>query len=800
MARSHHQLAERIGRDVEDPLRSFQSRSDVGNMNTISANLSSMAKSLEESQREAEKLEKKGGKASTQKVDSVTSRLESNRQQWESQAPYIFESLQAMDESRINQLRDLLTQYFTHEADCAQQTQDSSAAALAQVLEVSSETEILAFTNKITQGRSRIPPPTRSSTRRSSHAETQHSAARPSTGDANSEAAQPSFQPTPMESQPSEPPTPSLNEPKQEPAKPESKLRRLGTMLGGRRRQSMLGAPGASPQKSGGSTFGRLSGKDKGVSPRGSSSNLHESNRLGALPEAPPLPRTPEHGDTISKPSYEGPNGQAGNENIMDSPVPAGVNGTREGVTLTDEQPQNLPQTNQPQSAAPPGKDAEGFSIPAPMNDPISAAQREAAAGEEADQLFKLNIANKPIEEEDPEAKQAALSSVANSLKAGPAVRRSGTMRGRRDVRNTMYVPSPTTTEGGDSGILGVTGSPSFPTSSSRPTAVAALQSETSVAGTSDTQSVRSGNSLGSLALVKHPEMTGPGLNASIVEQVSVTYEGGELKSAAINGELAFVNNASDDNAFKSESDQQISSSALLTRPDNETIRINNFPNLDKIGPNRIFVQNVADHPDQFNLDLSHIGKTHTAFSYRVFVPEADPLALGRNAPMLLSPAWKPQGDKLGLLVQYQLNPASSFTGPLTLKDVVFIATYDGKSAGCQTKPSGTHLKDRHIVYWRLGDVTLTPEPQKLVCRIMGADGTAPAPGHVEARWSYTLPDTTVAGSGISISRLEEDKGKGKAVDEDDPFADEDSAVQSGDKWVDVPMARKLVSGRYEGR
>lgn len=240
---------------------------------------------------------------------------------------------------------------------------------------------------------------------------------------------------------------------------------------------------------------------------------------------------------------------------------------------------------------------------------------------------------------------------------------------------------------------------------------------------------------------------------------------------------------------------------SILTRSGNETIRINNFPNLDKIGPNRIFVQNVAGHPDQFILDLSHISKTATAFSYRVFAPEADPLSLGQNAPILLTPAWKPQGDKLGLLIQYQLNPNSRFEGPLLLKDVVFIATYDGKSTGCQTKPSGTHLKDRHIVYWRLGDIVLTNETQKLVCRIMGAEGVEPTPGHVEARWAYTLPEGAVAGSGISISRLEEDKGKGKEIaTEDDPFADEDSAAPSGERWIDVPVARKLVSGRYEGK
>ena len=239
----------------------------------------------------------------------------------------------------------------------------------------------------------------------------------------------------------------------------------------------------------------------------------------------------------------------------------------------------------------------------------------------------------------------------------------------------------------------------------------------------------------------------------------------------------------------------------MLTSAAHETIRINNFPNLEKIGPNRIFVQNsTPDHPDQYSLDISHLAKMATAFSYRVFAPESDPLSLGHQAPLLLNPAWKPQGDKLGLLIQYQLNPSSPFRSPVTLNNVVFVATYEGRATGAQTKPSGTHLKDRHLVYWRLGDLTLTPEPQKIVCRIVGAEGVEPKAGHVEARWEYTVPDGDVAGSGISISRLEESKGKGKEIVEDDPFADEGAAATPTETWVNVPLARKLVSGKYEGK
>lgn len=225
------------------------------------------------------------------------------------------------------------------------------------------------------------------------------------------------------------------------------------------------------------------------------------------------------------------------------------------------------------------------------------------------------------------------------------------------------------------------------------------------------------------------------------------------------------------------------------------------------IGPNRIFVSNASiDQPDQFALELSHIQKTSTAFSYRVFAPEGEAIAaLGKHAPLLLKPAWKPQGDKLGLLLQYQLNPASNFTGPVTLHNVAFVATYEGKASGAQTKPSGTHLKDRHIVYWRLGDVTLTNEPQKIVCRIVGAEGVEPTPGRVEARWEFIAPTTDdedapiALASGISISRLGEPKGKGKEV-ADDPFSDEVSAPQPDQSWVDVPLARKLVSGKYDSQ
>lgn len=167
IAQSHHQFAEGIERDVEQPLRAFQQRSDVQNMHTISQNLGGMAKDLEEAQDKSEKLNKKGGKANAQKADAVSAKLDSSQQQWESQAPFVFETLQALDESRINQLRDYLTQYQTHESDQASRHQSIASETLAIVIEISTESEILGFVQSTTADK---PALGRASTRRSSNA------------------------------------------------------------------------------------------------------------------------------------------------------------------------------------------------------------------------------------------------------------------------------------------------------------------------------------------------------------------------------------------------------------------------------------------------------------------------------------------------------------------------------------------------------------------------------------------------------------------------------------------------------
>lgn len=324
----------------------------------------------------------------------------------------------------------------------------------------------------------------------------------------------------------------------------------------GRRRQSVHGSYGRapSPTKDSYSPFGNAPGSREGrpgPSPRASSTNLRESssrgdNRLSVLPEAPASPPKPT-APTLSRDAMNGeftgfkPGSLLNPDTIPSmSPTSENVNGhaSRAFTDLSDVQPPpGPPPSHLKNNAAPVAeRDSEGYTVPSAVHDPISMAQLEAAS--ESDQpQFKLDIKNEPIREEDADA-QAALSNVANTLRSSTLTtpsRKAGTLRGRRDVRNTMYIPAPEISESRSlENNTPFTPEASF--GSSRSAALAHLEHSTS-----DTQSIRSGRSLASNPMIKHPDMHQPGLNSSIVETVSVFFENGEIKTGAVIGEVAFV-------------------------------------------------------------------------------------------------------------------------------------------------------------------------------------------------------------------------------------------------------------------
>ena len=297
----------------------------------------------------------------------------------------------------------------------------------------------------------------------------------------------------------------------------------------------------------------------------------------------------------------------------------------------------------------------------------------------------------------------------------------------------------------------------------------------------SDAQSIRSAHSVSTMAspgVAMHPHMHEAGLNASIIETVSATFENTQVVKATVIGELALQHNPS----------QTASPSGA------ETIRLENFPVLEKVAPNPVFINQIPSKSGEYSVSLSQITRPSVAFKYQVHLEEAN---LAAHAPISITPSWKIEGSVASVILTYAFNPA--FVSPtkrsVTLKNVVIVIPVEkAKTLTCQSRPLGIFAKDRSLVYWKLGEVTLdgyAEAPQKLLARF--STESEATPGKVEVRWEIGGEAGAGLGSGLSLSQTVGGKEEGGS----DPFADEGTSTSAAGSWREVPVTRKIVSGKY---
>jgi hypothetical protein len=154
LAQSHETLAQEIEVDVERPLKEYASKNrDMQTMTTMHSDLIGLAKEIEAAQKRAAKLKSKPGRST-----AANSALEEAKTQWESRAPFVLEKLQAVDEHRINHLRDVLTQLQTHEIDQIERNRQNAEGCLNALLTLDSADEIKIFAIKVSDGKSTDSP------------------------------------------------------------------------------------------------------------------------------------------------------------------------------------------------------------------------------------------------------------------------------------------------------------------------------------------------------------------------------------------------------------------------------------------------------------------------------------------------------------------------------------------------------------------------------------------------------------------------------------------------------------------
>ncbi|KAL1310801.1 hypothetical protein AAFC00_001042 [Neodothiora populina] len=720
IADSHHTFASKIEADVEKPLRSFalQDRG-MQAMSTIQGNLSSLARDIESAEKNKERLASKGQRAKTMNVANATNELEIAQSQWDNQAPYVFEQLQAVDETRLNKLRDVLTQFQTHEVDRVEKDRTQAEQCLNVILNVETADEIKTFALRVTQGR----PVT-----------TQTHASRGSVGHAGPTFTAPSPHHTYHDDTVSQR-SDSI------PAEPEKKsgglkgLKRLGTVLGRRRESKIIlptrtgsESPERRPKPSAFNSFtGRLGRGHNMPAP------LEESE------ESPSRPRSPLRKITSADDNQEPIDGSAQSlaaAGLMPESSERsngnGINGYQghqaDVAQLQAPMQPSAPQYAQPSSRDSDGpRDSEGFSLPPAHLDAISQAEREAADG--SSPAYHVNIRNAPIAEEGND--DVTLATLASTLKMqGPAssTRRAGTVRGRRDMRASVYAPSPNMTpepvaeESSSSGYAFSDRTPASPTTreldqafspapatqtlappsasshqnsaSYRPmssaSAFSAPQSPSSP-GFASQSSPRGGDSSFSpyhrtpqeaaLAAFNRPDTASAfGSHATMSDNQSLRSERSSARSESALGASKHpvmhnpgLNSSIIETVSAWFENGQCTRSAVIgeialaynTPHDTyspaagqETIRLENFGRLEKVAPNPSFISEGATK-GEYTVNVSNLRRTGIAFKFQMAPPTHG--SISDRAPLLMESSWKITDGVAMCIVSYSLNPAYAF-------------------------------------------------------------------------------------------------------------------------------------------
>ncbi|GMG05238.1 unnamed protein product [Aspergillus oryzae] len=717
VASSHETFAQKIEEDVERPLRDYHTKNrELASLPGVQSDLATLAKNLEASLKKVEKAREKGPKGADKLAGAVAA-SEGVRQEWESRAPFAFEQLQAADESRLNHLRDALTQLETHESDQVERCRQAAETCLNVLLNVETADEIKTFAEKVNGGRPVVLRQQVSPT----------PAAAPSGPPPrlhDDTASQRSETSGPVR-------TPPAPEPQPRHTTPLGGLKRLGTVMN--RRKSII-------QPSGGAAF--FSDK-KHRSPF--ASFKRGDSREMQIPESLPDEERPGTALTTQE-----------NHNEV----------TRI-TSETNDHEGHGPMTSIP-STQPAPTTANGTTSPEPP----------------AETSFAASDSN-----------QVSSSDRTDRAQQTGVRRNVGTLRGRRDVRNTVFIPNPT--QGSDVPTQPSGSDVPMPVSPGLPSKHAASPSiATEDHALSDTTSVRSGHTLhGSSGAVAHPDLHEPGLNASIIETVNAWFSDGVVTKSSVIGELALAYNG--------------------TPNANTTVRLENFQVLEKVAANPHFVSEEKDKDlsdekrGQYSIHIPTIARPSpiVAFKYQLHVDASDSSAY---CPVIFKPVWNIEEHQASVIVFYSLNPSFTSSVPresVTLKNLILTVNLDtspeeGREVAHATSAvmypnTGASFRRKHsAVTWKLPEFEVTAGSDgKLLVRFSTATSW-PRKGKVEAKFEVHTLD---AGSRLGISAAsptEEITPKGS-----DPFADEDSGApddaQPSLTWKEVPTTRKLVGGKY---
>ena len=406
-------------------------------------------------------------------------------------------------------------------------------------------------------------------------------------------------------------------------------------------------------------------------------------------------------------------------------------------------------------SAAPPsanGVFAEPFS-----SSPVGSSDDLTSVHNQLQPRLNLAMTSAPIEV-DEEERNAALQKMQQTLQMQPPqqpTRRGTIARGRRDVRNTIFVSPPDNFGSGSADPSG--------TSSSNPAAPSAtfnlgspLQSgETLRNGMSpqpwqlprlpSLSSVTSNNPFDTPGLAKGPILppttvstSGPGLRASMMETVNAVMTGGKVDWAQINGDIHF---------------------SLRLPPNSSSnqgpihLQVTEFEHLTKIAPNPAYLAQVPDKPGEYILNPEVLAAATTTapsnrillFRYQVHIPVGQETSA---VPIILEPVFKCVDGETKMILNYKSNPESSLAAS-RLNGVTLLAAFGAgpNVTNVQAKPpGGVWSAFSRSMAWKLNDTNLDG---KVIARFTSEPGELMKPLNCQASWA--VEDVLASDIGLKV-------------------------------------------------
>ncbi|KAL7412054.1 Muniscin C-terminal mu homology domain-containing protein [Mrakia frigida] len=772
-ASAHSNLEKKMRDEVEAPLRKMGNKGDWGKLSLFDGNLDKTIKNLESCQTRFQKAQKKVDSSRKEKTMSELSDAQSGladaQQGWLIESPQVFGLYQAVEEGRLGEIKEILAKWETSRSDVAQREMEGSERVMMGILNWDTMEDLQEFLLKKGHGGGggggRSAPPQANGNRNVSNASAM------------------------------------------------SGMSRAPTV----RRQSSVTSSGG-PIGGGGGDF-NPSNSSSGL---GSSLNPLKSvfgrnrNRASSVATSRSGNGTARPGNATND-SYGGGGGGGGFDSLgdgddepRDQPQRRETSGGSEGqvevLEPTRANGSSNSNANGSSSIPAPMVDADGFSVPPPdhdkkpweieannasLMDDDSDMNHSSSTNNEVPQL-RLAMAPAPIQESEEE-RRIALAKVQSTLLAQPpssaGPTRRGTVRGRRDVRNTMFGGIPDDMPLGQAMGLGAfsgagkpasrngsiqetadspTGSTFSPPAPSFSPISPTITTATATNGNAPASYERSNTMLStastqnSLSSPNHnpfdsnPSLTqGGGLRAAITETCNVAARGGVIVKAMVAGEIAC--------SLRDVPQSEVDKNGRIH------LRIENFEQMMKIAPNPQFVVPAGpDHPGEYFLDSKALagaasvnpGKLVVLFKYQLHISEGKASTL---VPVTAVPQWKCEDENTKLLINYSLTPTSTlltspssspFDSPSepTITDISFSVPISSPTISKpQSKPfPGTYDPATKRILYVGEPLSLSPngvKENKIVARMAVEEKTVPGP--IAVKW--VLKGALCSSLGVSV-------------------------------------------------